>query len=218
MGSTVREGWGASMREARLALPGDELIPGATQITRAVTIEAPAADVWPWIVQLGGDRGGFYSYDWLENHFGFIGGGPANLGIHSAERIVPEWQDLRVGDLVAADAQRRGGWYVVSVDPGRALLLRMADVEHERPARRDEPPFMEYTWAFVLEERRDGTTRLLVRERVALGASRVLRVAGPAIGRVSAVMTRKMLIGIKHRAERHRAGGPSARILEGSDR
>lgn len=74
--------------------------------------------MWPWVVQLGADRGGFYSYDRLEDLFG--------LGIHSADEIVPEWQDLAVGDVVAADARRRGGRYVVRLRPEEALVLKVA--------------------------------------------------------------------------------------------
>jgi hypothetical protein len=195
--------WGASDEEAHRPLPGDDLIRDATQNTRAITVRARAADVWPWIVQLGADRGGFYSYDWLENHFGFLTGGPANLGIRSTDEIVPEWQHRRVGDLVAADSRGIGGWYVTTVEPGRALVMLMAAVKHAKPARRDEPPFLEFSWAFVLHERPDAT-RLIVRERVAVGGPHPIagRIAATPIGLVSFVMTRRMMIGIKQRAER----------------
>jgi hypothetical protein len=192
--------WGASSDEASRVLPSDELISDATQNTRAITVDAPPDAVWPWIAQLGGDRGGFYSYDWLEDHFGFFMGGPADLGIHSADRIVPGWQDRSVGDLVASDASGFGGWYVASIEPGRSMVLQMADVKRGEPTRRDEPPYTEFTWAFVLDERRAGTTRLIVRERVGIG-NPLMRVAALPIGLVSFMMTRKMLIGIKQRAE-----------------
>jgi hypothetical protein len=85
--------WGATDEEVRKSLPGDELAPHPTlESTRALTIRAPAKEVWRWLMQLGQDRGGFYSYDWLENL--------ADLAIHSAEEIVPELQNLKVGDLV----------------------------------------------------------------------------------------------------------------------
>ena len=85
--------WGASTQEAAGPLPGDELVPTPRmQSTRAVTINAPAASVWPWLVQLGAGRGGMYSYDLLEN--------AAGLGIHSADRILPEHQRLDVGDVI----------------------------------------------------------------------------------------------------------------------
>ncbi|MCU0260131.1 MAG: hypothetical protein MUE78_03845 [Ilumatobacteraceae bacterium] len=189
-----QERWGATDDEVRARLPGDELLAEpASQITRAITIAAPPERVWPWIVQLGADRGGFYSYDWLENLFG--------LGIHSADRIVPEWQERTVGDLVAAESSGKGGWYVVDVHPQLALVMQVANVAAGRPARRDEPPGWEFQWTFALRRALDGTTRLLVRERVAFD-NPLMRLAMAPIGPVSFVMTRRMLHGIKRRAER----------------
>ena len=97
--------WGATDEELALPLTGDELVAEpASQVTRAITVEAPSEVVWPWIVQIGADRGGFYSYDWLENVFG--------LGIDGTDRIVPAWQARAVGDLVFANHAGSGGWYV----------------------------------------------------------------------------------------------------------
>jgi hypothetical protein len=187
------ERWGATDEEVATPLVGDELIAEpAARITRAITIDAPPADVWPWVVQIGADRGGFYSYDRLENLFG--------LRIRSAEEIVPEWQERAVGDLVTADARGRGGWYVMEVRPGEALVLEMADLARGGPTRRTRPPFMEFSWAFVLRPLDDDRTRLLVRERVAFG-NRVAKVLGSPIGFVSFVMTQKMMRGIEQRAE-----------------
>src|SRR5689334_19364698 len=107
--------WGATDQEVRAALPGDELIsaPDFTA-TRAITIEATSAQVWPWIAQLGQGRGGFYSYDNLENL--------AGCDIHSTDRIVPEWQDVKVGDAVRLAPQL--ALNVAAVDRDRALVLR----------------------------------------------------------------------------------------------
>jgi hypothetical protein len=188
-----QERWGARDEELVASLPGDELIAEpAGQVTRAIEIAAPPEAVWPWVIQLGADRGGFYSYDRLENLF--------RLDIHSADRIVPEWQERAVGDLVHADAKGGNGWYVIDVRPPHALVLKMANVKEGRPFRRDEPPFMEFTWAFVLESHGAGKTRLLVRERVAFG-KRLARVVGSPVGLISFVMTQKMMRGIKTRAE-----------------
>jgi hypothetical protein len=185
--------WGATDDEVDARLVGDDLVAEpARQCTRAITIDAPPARVWPWVVQLGADRGGFYSYDWLENLFA--------LGIHSADRIVPEWQQRQVGDLVYADAKGSGGWYVMAVEHERALVLQVADVEAGHPVRRSEPPWWEFAWTFALREVPDGTTRLLVRERVAFGRT-LVRLAMAPVGVVSFVMTRKMMLGIKVRAE-----------------
>lgn len=182
-----------------MALPGDHLVEEpAHQVTRAVTIDAPPASVWPWLIQLGADRGGFYSYDWLENLF--------RLGIHNAEEVVPAWQHRVVGDVVWADAKRRGGWYVAEVRPEEALVLHMANVAEGRPARRTDRAAFEFVWTFALTPGpTHGTTRLVVRERVAFGR-RMARVLMTPMGYVSFVMTRKTLLGIKARAERARLG------------
>jgi hypothetical protein len=185
--------WSASGEELETALRGDDLIAEpAVQQTRAITIDAPAERVWPWIVQLGADRAGFYSYDWLENLFG--------LGIHSADEIVPAWQVRAVGDLVAADHRGRGGWYVTVVRPGETLALQMANPNEGRPARRDDVPGWEFLWTFALRRLDADHTRLLVRERVAFG-NRLMRWSMAPVGWVSFVMTRKMMLGIKQRAE-----------------
>jgi hypothetical protein len=202
-GRPWQEGWGAGPDERTLGLPGDErLAEPAHQLTRAITIAAPPEAVWPWIVQLGADRGGFYSYDWLENLFG--------LGIHSAPEIVDEWQELEVGDVVHADRKGTGGWYVVELRPNEALVLQVANLEAGRPVSREEPPGWEFQWTFALRPADPGTTRLLVRERVAFGGS-LSRVMMAPFGPVSFVMTRRMLLGIKARAEHAAQAALSAR-------
>jgi hypothetical protein len=186
--------WGATDEEVHARLPGDDLVAEpAQQSTRAITIEARPEEVWPWVIQLGADRGGFYSYDWLENLFG--------LGIHSADRIVPAWQQRAIGDLVFAHVNGSGGWYVMEVRPNEALVLKVANVAAGRPLRRDEQLRWEFVWTFALAGRPDGTTRLLVRERVGF-ASRATRLAMAPLDPVSFMMTRPMLRGIKARAER----------------
>ena len=145
--------WGATRDECRRSLPGDAIITNPQFIsTRAVTIDAPAPDVWPWLVQIGYGRGGFYSYDWLENAFArLLGGTP---GYRSADRILPEFQSLQPGDFIpSAPPDLLGGrvadvagWTVEHLDPGRALVLR--------------------GWgAFVLEPMSPRRTRLIIRTR-----------------------------------------------------
>lgn len=188
-----QERWGATDDEVTMALPGDELVAEpAQQVTRAIAIEAPPEDVWPWIVQIGADRGGFYSYERLENLFG--------LDIHNADRIVPEWQHRDVGDLVHADGKGSGGWYVMQVVPGEALVLLVGDVRAGRPLRRDEGLKWEFLWTFSVRPAHGGMSRLIIRERTGFGSSATRLLMSP-IGFVSFVMTRKMLREIKVRAE-----------------
>ena len=106
--------WGATDEEIGRDLPGDELLPDPVgYVTRGITINTSPVNVWLWLVQMGQGRGGFYSYDWLENLFG--------LDIHNADRIVPEWQELAVGDIVRMHPN--GGSMVAAVEPYRALVL-----------------------------------------------------------------------------------------------
>lgn len=188
-----QERWGATDEEVALRLPGDELVEEpAKQVTRAITIDATREEVWPWIVQLGADRGGFYTYDRLENLVG--------LDIHSADEIVDEWQDLEIGDVVHADRARTGGWYVVDLHPHTALVLKVGDFAAGRPLRRDEKLRWEFQWTFALRDAPTGGTRLLVRERVAFDSVVTKALMAP-VGLVSFVMTRGTLLGIKSRVE-----------------
>jgi hypothetical protein len=177
--------WGATDAEIAESQPGDDLIVDAdVTATRAITIRRSPDVVWPWIAQLGQRRGGFYSYDRLENLLGF--------DIHSADHVVPEWQQLEVGDEVRLAATV--GLKAVIVEPGRALVL-----QGSLPISR-RPPF-ESTWAFILSEQPDGTTRLISRERYGYKRWWAPFVVEPTQA-ASFVMSRKMLIGIRDRAER----------------
>lgn len=182
-------GWGATDEESDARLLGDHLIATADlSATRAITIRASADQVWPWIAQLGQGRGGFYSYDVLENLVG--------CQIHSADRIVPEWQALAVGDEVKLFPD--GPLKVAAIEEGRSLVIRGGV-----PMGNTQPPY-DFTWAFVLRERSEGTTRLLVRERYAYTRRWAPLLVEPAAA-ISFVMTRKMLRGIRDRAERSEA-------------
>ena len=178
--------WGTTRAERLMTLPGDALVPDARyRVDHGITIRAPADSVWPWLVQLGQDRGGFYSYAWLERLVGD--------DIHNADRIHPEWQQLKPGDLVRATQPdylggRFGdlGWRVLDVVPGRAIILQ--------------------DWgAFVLHPVDSLTTRFFVRQRgdgrpslpgVLLGPLGVF-VFEPA----HFIMQRGMMSGIRDRAE-----------------
>jgi hypothetical protein len=148
----------------RKGLPGDDLVPHpALESTLVVTIQAPAEEVWRWLVQLGQDRGGFYSYDRLENL--------AGADIHNVDRIVPQMQHLKVGDFVPMAPVQwgvpMGGFTVVRIEPERAVVWRQGwpdDVEKLSPLEAESRG----TWAFVVEMIDEGTTRLLLRERSGL--------------------------------------------------
>jgi len=197
--------WGVTEEEARRPLPYDRLVPRpVAQITRAITIYAPADEVWRWLVQLGQGRGGMYSYDWIENL--------ADLDIHSADEIVPELQNLEVGDLVRLAPERMGaeaGLRVAAMEPGRALVLHQpADPDTGRPLDRDDPNLGRYygwNWVFVLEEADRDTTRLIVRSRVDGRPRYLIKVFYTLLLEFPHfVMERGMLKGIKERAERAR--------------
>lgn len=184
--------YGTAPEEEHGLLPGDDLIPDADLVaTRAISIDAPPAAVWPWIAQLGQGRGGFYSYDLLENL--------AGCDIHSADELVPQWQDVSVGDEVHLAPQF--ALPVAVAEPGEALVLHGAGpVDDEGPV-----PF-DFVWAFVLRPLPGGRTRLVVRERYAYRTGWAGRLVEP-VSWVSFAMTQKMLRGIRDRAERY-AGTP----------
>jgi hypothetical protein len=190
--------WGATEHEAHKPLAGDELIPNARmEYTRAISIKAPPERVWPWLIQIGFGRAGWYSYDLLED---MVGAGEFVDG-DSAERIVPELQDLKVGDMIALhDAF---GFRVHTINPPRTLILN-----NERRGSSDE--FVHCSWAFVLEDPEDrelpefaGGTRLLIRWRLDYTPTRSNDVMWKSfVEPINFVMERKMMLGLKHRAER----------------
>ncbi|MEP7763934.1 hypothetical protein [Sanguibacter sp. 25GB23B1] len=170
--------WGATPQERTRTYPGD-IDDALLTTTRAVTVDAPAEVVWSWLVQIGQDRGGFYSYDWLENL--------AGCQVTSADRIHDEWQHRSPGDEL-------------SIFPGYATTIAAAD-----------PPrslLIENWGAYVVEPVDATTCRLIARshaERGLPGAAYVLLVELP-----HAVMERKMLLGIKRRAEQSAGTPPPA--------
>jgi hypothetical protein len=164
--------WGATEEEVGMALPGDDLVPDpGYENTRAVTIQAPAEEVWPWLAQIGQDRGGFYSYEWLENL--------AGCDIHNADRIHAEWQDVKAGDPLAI--VRGWGTRFAAVESGRSLVIAGWGTYAIRPI--------------------DGhTSRLIARARHPKGWASLAYLLTVEIPHF--IMERKMLLGIKERAER----------------
>jgi hypothetical protein len=173
--------WGARDDEVAAKLPGDELLPDAGLVTtRAITINAPPAAIWPWLAQMGSGRGGAYTYDWIQNLLG--------LNMHSADRILPQFQGIKLGDELPMGSGRPV-MRVEVLDPPRTLAIRIAD--------------QGWVWIFALVPEGD-STRLISRNRIPGSslppASRVFFTLLMEPG--SLVMERKMLIGLKQRAER----------------
>jgi hypothetical protein len=183
-------GWGTSEAELEEPLPGDEMVPFPKHTaTHAITINAAVTDVWPWLVQIGQNRGGFYSYTLLENMVG--------CHMHNADRIVPEWQSLRVGDVVWLHP-KAPPLPVVILEPYRAIVLGSPESREANGA--NATAFG--TWGFFLKEIDEKTTRLLIRNRWDRKAG-LLNWIGNYVLLEPAhfIMEREMLLGIKHRAE-----------------
>ena len=204
--------WGVDPAEAQRILPGDDLVssPQASD-TRGLTIAAPPSAVWPWLVQMGYGRGGWYSYDAID------------MSRKSVSEIHPEWQSLAIGDVVPTDP--RGGFVVKAIDPEKALVLYYdtALMQAQTAAAADPaaestpvnlratgkalgtmtPPEFAISWAFVLEPMPDGGTRLIERFRLAGEMTgRAAAVSGTALGMGIFAMARKQMLGIQARAER----------------
>ncbi len=182
--------WGASAQEADSALPGDELLEDADGVsTRAIDIDAPARDVWPWLAQMGpSPRGGAYTYDWIENLIG--------LDMHSADEVLQEFQNPQIGDTIGLGANRMR---LERVEPQRVLAWRSQDGN--------------WVWTFVLRED-DGATRLISRNRFRL-PTLAARIAMVPMEPGSLVMERKMLLGVRQRAERLADESPRGDVAVG---
>lgn len=191
--------WGATDEEIRQPYPGAELVPdGDRSGTMAVTIDVPPRQVWPWLVQLGWDRGGWYSWDHLDN-----------AGRPSAHEIHPEWQGLAVGDQLRYWTPGGGpadAYVVAVVEPNRFLALHgLSDLRGRvlDPAQPRPPAYMEGLWGFLLNELPDGSTRLVVSGYSVMRPRWVGRLVGywlyPA---VVWVMQARMLAVLKRNAER----------------
>jgi hypothetical protein len=181
--------WGATPEEVARRMPGDELLENASVVaTRAITIHAPPSAVWPWLLQMGSGRGGVYTYDWIENLFG--------LGMHSVDRVLPEFKNVQVGDLMPARPDGSGM---------RVLVLEPEEVLATKSDAGD------WVWIFGLYPS-DRGTRLVSRNRIdTSSASLGARIANTLMESGSLVMERKMLLGIKERAERLHSGSASDR-------
>jgi hypothetical protein len=215
-----RQRWQASQEESAKSLPGDELVPDADlNQTLAVTIDAPRSAVWPWLLQMGYGRGGWYSYDAIDM-----------LG-HSTYELRAELQAPHVGELIPFAPKM--GFRVEVVEPDRALVLYADDKlakQGQRAGREtsDAEPTEEaaagikmtgllaqanmtefqVSWAFVLDPLEGGRTRLLERFRTRTTPGPAAAITGPVIGHGHFLMTRKHMLGIKERAESIAATAP----------
>jgi hypothetical protein len=182
--------WGTTHEDRKRVMAGDAVIANPTHLaTHALTVDAPPEDIWPWLVQMGYQRGGLYSYDWLDRLFGY-------LDRPSANRVLPEFQHLAVGDMFPLGRGR--GFPVTAIEPRRALVLS------------DTIDGFQWVWQFGLYPLDEGRTRLVSRgtQRYVntIGAWLFMRVMEPA----AFIMTRRMLLGIKQRAEALRAARTGA--------
>jgi hypothetical protein len=178
--------WGATPSDLTRVMAGDSLLVNPTYSgTMAVTVDAAPEHIWPWLVQIGYQRGGLYSYDWLDRLFGY-------LDRPSATRILPEFQNLAVGDTIPLG--RGPSWPVAAIVPNRALVLDMRNMDG-----------FDWVWQFGLYAVDDKRTRLVSRSSVRT-RNAVARLATYAIEPAGFLMTRRMLLGLKHRAEALRAG------------
>ncbi len=204
--------WGLLGGGKARSLAGDDLVSKADVVeTRAVEIEATREQVWPWLVQLGYGRGGWYGYGALDRPWSPSGGAVA----HSADTILEEFQELAVGDLVPIHDD--GGFAVRHLDPGEALVLylddamareqlteSMADAPDEVADALEDMDMPPYTvsWAFILEDAPGGRTKLIERLRVRIDAlSGGQRRAMPLLGMAAFTLMRSQMLGIKRRAE-----------------
>jgi hypothetical protein len=172
--------WGATNAEIVRALPGDNLVPDpASFVNRAVTINAAPEQIYPWILQLGADKGGMYSYTWLE--------GLINCPQVNADRIHPEWQGLKIGDMVKMCPKDPAPppYVVAMIEPNHAVVMG-----HQENGKWVD------LWQFVLTAQSDGTSRLVLRTRT-MAVGGLWTIIHPGIF----IMERGMLLGIKDRAE-----------------
>jgi proline iminopeptidase len=188
--------WGATESEARQALPGDNVVPHPkSEINLATTVQAPVEKIWPWFAQLGCGRGGWYSYDLLDNG-----------GIPSAKRILPEHQRLEVGDIVKAMPKGEFGFPVAGVEPCRVLCLAgILNTKTGQPPDPQAPPPEAYfggDQVFFMQPAGPHITRLIFRMRTDWNPSFANTLAYRIfLEPISFVMMRKMMINVKKRAE-----------------
>lgn len=193
----MRSHWGLDEEEANRRYPGDDLLQSPTWgWTHAVEIDSPAERVWPWIAQVGQDKGGFYSYQWLENL--------AGCEIQNADRVHAEWTHPKVGDALKVHP-KAPAMRIAAVEPGR-FLVAFSGTDQSAGAPPKGDPRVAVTWLFLLEPIGEGRCRFISRYRAACGDRLADHLMfGPTlIEPVGFAMDRRMLLGVKERAEKAR--------------
>ena len=186
--------WGATDHEQRQPLAGDELLPEATALTtHAITIAAPPAAVWPWLAQMGWGRGGWYTYRWVDRLL-FPANGP------SANQLLPEHQQLAVGDRVLDGPPEVDCWFSVEqLEPDRLLVLR--STRHLPASWRQRGLGMDWIWSWQLSQPAPGRTRLIQRNRMRLDPAWFQRAFLATIIPADFIMARSHLRGLQRRVE-----------------
>ena len=186
--------WGATNVEVERVLPGDELVANPMIVTtKAVTVQATPAQIWPWLVQLGVDRGGMYSYLWVENWL-------LRLNVSNSDTLNPAWQDLQVGDFIRFTPKE------YRLNPGPGLYVLRFEPEHVLAGcfgMEDTPVDCAHgsTWQFVLEPESEHSTRLILRSRSPGTPTTAALFATKFGGAFQFFMERKMLLTLKAHAE-----------------
>lgn len=203
--------WGLLPGDAQRDLPGDDLVARPDLVeTRGLAIEASPAQIWPWLVQLGYGRGGWYGFGPLDRAWSPSGGAPGR----STDTILAEFQELAVGDIVPT--HRGGGLAVKVIDPDAALVLYLDDamvreqaqelaaersVGHVETVSKVDMPAFQASWAFCLQAEADGDSRLVERFRLHMDLSAPQRRGMPMLGLGIFALMRSQMLGIKRRAE-----------------
>jgi hypothetical protein len=172
--------WGSTVAEQMAPMAGDSLVVGGRRWTRCVTIDTPPERVWPWLVQVGVDKGGFYTFDWAENLFGDP--------IHNTDRIHPEWQDLRPGDAVWPSPD--GQPWIAEVVAAPGLLVMSGDHGN-------------WSWTTSLQPLTGGRTQVVTR-MLSTGKGQL----GPLLDPADLIVFPRLLVGLKQRAEGTLPGMP----------
>ena len=208
--------WGATDDEVQRPLPGDDLVPHPMlETTHAISIHASPADIWPWLVQMGYNRGWWYTdarwYQWVDKYVWHTSH-PA-----SPEHIVPELQHLEVGDTVPDGPPGTAFFTVATLEPERVLaLFSTTHILFMAPASLRNKPKVglrgEFSWVFILAEKEKGVTRLIVRTRASYEPKMFRMLTRPILFPADFLMARLMLQTIKQRVEHSSTQAPEGMI------